>query len=62
MRKIPGENIINHDGKNTKNKLPARGKTMFGYNQLGFGAGGKAPQEYNADFLVVATKISLLSK
>ena len=50
MRKIPGENIINHDGKNTKNKLPARGKTMFGYNQLGFGAGGKAPQEYNADF------------
>ena len=41
MRKIPGENLT-ANGKSSKNKTPSKGKTMFGYNVLGFGAGGSA--------------------
>ena len=51
MRKIPGENLT-ANGKSSKNKTPSKGKTMFGYNVLGFGAGG-AKGPYNIDFLVV---------
>jgi len=38
MRKIPGENLT-VNGKSNKNKTSTRGK-MFGYQVLGFGAGG----------------------
>ena len=41
MRKIPEENLT-INGKGTKNKKFFKGKTMFGYNVLGFGAGGGA--------------------
>ena len=53
MRKIPGENIINHDGKNTKTNYLPEVKYVW-LCPPGFGAGGKVPQEYNVDFLVVA--------
>ena len=52
MRKIPGENLT-ANGKSSKNKTPSKGKTMFGYNVLGFGAGGGAAK-YNIDWLIVA--------
>ena len=52
MRKIPGENLT-ANGKSSKNKTPSKGKTMFGYNVLGFGAGG-GKTAYNIDWLIVA--------
>ena len=51
MRVIPG--IIPTEGKNTKLKTSSKGKTMFGYNVLGFGAGGTAAI-FTVDFLLVA--------
>lgn len=51
MRKIPEENLITE--KNNKNKRSSRGKTMFGYNVLGFGAGGGVTL-HEGDYLVVA--------
>ena len=53
MRKIPGENLIT-EGKSNKNKTSSKGKTMFGYNVLGFGAGGSAFAAFDADYLIVA--------
>ena len=53
MRKIPGENLTTN-GKSSKNKTPSKGKTMFGYNVLGFGAGGSVFSPFDADYLIVA--------
>ena len=53
MRKIPGENLT-ANGKSIKNKTPSKGKTMFGYNVLGFGAGGSVFSPFDADYLIVA--------
>ena len=52
MRKIP--EYLTTDGKNTKNKKSTRGK-MFGYQVLGFGAGGVTKSDpVDVDYLVVA--------
>jgi|TARA_E500000305_G_scaffold40797_1_gene31411 hypothetical protein len=51
MRKIPQENLKAE--KNNKNKKSSRGKTMFGYNVLGFGSGGGVTL-HEGDYLVLA--------
>jgi hypothetical protein len=51
MRVVPG--ITHTEGKNTKLKTSSKGKTMFGYNVLGFGSGGGAAI-FTVDFLLVA--------
>ena len=40
--------------KNTKNIQNIKGKS-FGYQVLGFGAGGSPREPYNVDFLVIAS-------
>ena len=51
MKKIDTPLVF--EGKGSKNKLPSRGK-MFGYQVLGFGAGGKVSPPIDVDYLVVA--------
>ena len=50
MKKIDTPLVF--EGKGNKNKLPNRGK-MFGYQVLGFGAGGKVSPPIDVDYLVV---------
>ena len=52
MRKIPGENLT-VNGKGSNKKRSSKGKTMFGYNVLGFGAGGGA-SAFDAHYLIIA--------